>query len=433
MIITGIEVSGFRNISKTHLELDGITGLASPNNYGKSNLLEAIRFAFDFLNASPKSRHSMMAYEPGVPLASSNPGEDFSFSVEFEDEALEDYRFVRYGFSFKWVRDDGDGCKIVQETLQCNNRKGGMWSSYLKRGEGYRTSHSTRSYRRLSLDDDQLAIDVLTAIEDIDINPVIRKIKDLRFDLATSIDPGSRFDPIPIEIRVSDGHLAFDDDDLAGQLYRLKSEDEESYDSFEEAVYSLFPDFEMFEVGAYSIKPEDKARFEDALSKSFDNEVPFRVRDEIYRIMVKSSHLNQPLPFSMMSAGTKRVVWLVANTVIASRKLGDQMLAIEEVETSIHPRMIHDLLELLSENLHDARLLVTSHSPYLVQYLKPEHLYVGVPSEDGMACFKRIKANKLKDFRKMAAARGMGFGEYLYSLMSSDGDQAAVLRSYLED
>ena len=78
-------------------------------------------------------------------------------------------------------------------------------------------------------------------------------------------------------------------------------------------------------------------------------------------------------------------------------------------------------------------MIVTSHSPYLVQYLKPERIYVGAPSDDGVARFKRIRADRVSDFMSAASNRGMGFGEYLFALMSADEDGARVLLSYLEN
>ena len=49
MILKNITVGNFKNIAVTTLDLSKITALVSVNNYGKSNLLEAIRFGFDFL------------------------------------------------------------------------------------------------------------------------------------------------------------------------------------------------------------------------------------------------------------------------------------------------------------------------------------------------------------------------------------------------
>lgn len=60
MRILSITVGGFRNIEKTTFELGGIVGLVSANNYGKTNVLDAISFAIDFMQASLRERSNMM-------------------------------------------------------------------------------------------------------------------------------------------------------------------------------------------------------------------------------------------------------------------------------------------------------------------------------------------------------------------------------------
>ena len=66
MELLSVSVGGFRNLAYTTIELGGITALVSPNNYGKSNLLDAIRFAFQFIESGNKRRnnelHSAIAF-----------------------------------------------------------------------------------------------------------------------------------------------------------------------------------------------------------------------------------------------------------------------------------------------------------------------------------------------------------------------------------
>lgn len=45
MEVKNITIGGFKNLAKTKIELNKITALVSPNNYGKSNFLLAINFA----------------------------------------------------------------------------------------------------------------------------------------------------------------------------------------------------------------------------------------------------------------------------------------------------------------------------------------------------------------------------------------------------
>ena len=67
------------------------------------------------------------------------------------------------------------------------------------------------------------------------------------------------------------------------------------------------------------------------------------------------------------------------------------------MESSIHPKLLKKLLEVLNETLDDCKLIISSHSPYLIQYLKMDQIYVGNPSCCGVANFKKVKGNRPKD------------------------------------
>lgn len=437
MKLLSVAVSGFRNVAQTTIELGGISAIVSPNNYGKSNLLQAIDFGFEFMKSSSRQRESMMRSLNCMPLNPKLANDDFRFSITLDDPALGEYRFVRYGFSFAWLRDDGEGCRITDETIEISSKERGPWTNYLKRNEGkYKKSHDTRSFRSISLDGTKLAIDVLTAIEDIDINGAIKSVLSASFDICDSLDTDNRFRSTPLELKVQhpdDSFVMFDDEDLSRSLFHLSKASPERYEDFQAAVYTLFPEFEEISAVSYAINPEEHSRLVEMLGAAdADTDIPFRIKDELYRLMIKSSHVNQPVDVSYMSTGTKRIIWLIANVMIAGAK-GAGGIGIEEVETSIHPRMTQELLEILNESVADTSLLLTSHSPYLIQYLKPEKVYVGVPNEDGVAYFRKMRPSKVKGAVAAAYNHGFGLGEYLFSLMSDDGDGARVLRGLLED
>ena len=77
-------------------------------------------------------------------------------------------------------------------------------------------------------------------------------------------------------------------------------------------------------------------------------------------------------------------------------------------------------------------MILTSHSPYIIQYLKPESIYIGVPNDQGLAKFKRIQPSKIKNILSISRDLEVSIGEYLFELMSGDKDSADILLSYLE-
>ena len=191
------------------------------------------------------------------------------------------------------------------------------------------------------------------------------------------------------------------------------------------SAYSLKGQTQAFK--AYIVAPSGDEAVEAA-----QEELPYHVKDELYRLIIRSKYLNQPISMEHMSTGTKRVFWLVANAVFGG-SYHTNVLGVDEIETSIHPKMIRRLLEALSEILEGTSLIVTSHSPYLVQYLKPESIYVGVPNDLGVATFRRIHPSKVKNLISRTRELETSVGEYLFELMSGDEDSAAILSAYLED
>ncbi|MCF0253634.1 MAG: hypothetical protein HUK26_04795, partial [Duodenibacillus sp.] len=260
MRISSITVAGFRNIAETRLEPGGVAGLVAPNNYGKSNVLDAVAFALGFIAGGPGERRRMMTLASCRPLNPRLADEDFRFSVAFEDEGLGAYRHVEYGFAFRWPRSEGDEPMITAETLRASHRAAGQKVAYLERREGapyaYRAGRATRSTRRLHLDGAQLAVDVLTAVAGIGINPVVRRIRSLAFRAA---EP-----------------LVAEDPRLPARLHRLAQADPEAFGRFECAVLALFPEIERIDVEALETP---QARHDGGTTI-----LPYTIKDAVCRL-----------------------------------------------------------------------------------------------------------------------------------------------------
>ena len=440
MRIISITVAGFKNIKKTKLELDSICAVISPNNFGKSNLIEAIDFGFDFIHESRKGRKNMMSWIREIPLCTVMENDEYFFEMEFEDEELEDYRYAKYGFSFKWHRDDESGDVITNEWIEARENTSVRYTAFLKRSEGkYRKGKSTTGFRKLEIDDLQLAIDVLGLLDEIEINGIIKDVQEITFRICSSLDLRDRYQPSPLEyIEDEEDVIKFDDEDVPRALCILKKKNPELYGLFEDAVYTLFPEFEAINLNEYTLsdqhaEPEITVKLGEKVISTADmgGKIPFKLREHVYRLFVKSEYLNQPMSMANMSTGTKRVIWLLANAYIANQ-VNTGIVGVEEIETSIHPKMMKQLLEVLDEALGNASLIVSSHSPFLVQYIKPEKIYVGIPNKSGVAEFRRIQKNKVKQLISNARDLELSVGEYLFELLSGDSESYDILESYLE-
>lgn len=436
MRIKSISIGGFKNLKQTRVEVDRITALVSPNNYGKSNFLQGIDFALTFLSAGEKSRKKMTSWEKGIPLNPISAVDPFVFEVEFYDPSLEEYQYVRYGFSFTWLRDDSSGQRIVDEWLEMRENESVKFSKYLKRSESrYRKAKSTTAFRNIILGDYQLAIDTLSSIDDIAYPQVLEKIKHLTFRTCSSLDMDMQYESVPFEVGGSSLPASYAND-IPKILNILKETKPEKFELFKEAVTTLFPEIANIEVVKAKFDPPPElielfpASNKETIQNSASEQPPFRWKNEIHRIFVTNKHMNQPMDITMLSAGTKRLFWIL--TILFSSTSETHIIGIEEPETSIHPRLLKQTLELLNEHLGDVVLLITSHSPYLVQYLKLERVYIGLPDESGLASFQSIAKTKIKSMINTSQALGLSVGEYLFDLMSGDSKSTSILERYLK-
>ena len=439
MIIKRLTVGNYKNIATTTLDLTRMIALVSANNYGKSNLLEAIRFGFDFISISPKMRQKRMHWTRGIPLSPALAGKEFIFSVEFDDPDLNENRFVRYGFRFSWYNDQGTGAKIVDETLEIRPNESVKYTSFLKRSDGrYRPSKNITGWRKLALSSDALAIDAIGMLEDVEIAEVVKRIKRIGYQLCDSLELDDSFSPNPIEFDFGE-NVVIGNEDIPRTLATLRNKNENLYNLFVETIYDLFPEFNKIELQVLTVKDTDSSRKQAIMLTTSEDgkpeksaEIPYRIRDQLYRLVIESRYLNQPISMEYMSTGTKRIFWLIANAVVSEFKQIN-LLGVDEIETSIHPRMIRNLLEAMVEILGNTSMIITSHSPYLIQYLKPDSIYVGVPNEDGVALFRKIQPKKIKYLLNTTRKLETSIGEYLFELMSGDSDSSKILSAYLED
>lgn len=436
MKIKSISIGGFKNLKKTRIEVDRITALVSPNNYGKSNFLQGIDFALYFLSAGEKSRRKLTTWQKGIPLNPISANDPFFFEIEFHDPSLEEYQYVRYGFSFTWLRDDATGQRIVDEWLEMRVSESVKYTRYLKRDEGhYRKSKSTNAFRNITLGDFQLAIDTLSSIDDIAYTAVLKQIKHLSFKTCSSLDMDRHYQSVPFEVGEPTPSLLYTSD-IPRLLNVLKETDPDKYELFKEAITTLFPEITNVEVvkAKFDPHPEHIKMFsmkDGAMVASDGPEIPpFTWKNEIHKIFVTNRHMNQPMDITMLSVGTKRLFWIM--TILFSSNSDTHMIGIEELETSIHPRLLKQTLEILNEYLGDITLLITSHSPYLVQYLKLERIYIGVPDETGVASFDNITESRAKALINASHTLGLSVGEYLFDLMSGDVKSSYILKNYVK-
>jgi len=145
------------------------------------------------------------------------------------------------------------------------------------------------------------------------------------------------------------------------------------------------------------LKEQHEERLEQIL-KTLSRRIPQleRVEAEVLQdnrllLQIKDAPFERPILSKFASDGTLK---MLAYLTVLYDPEPPQMIGIEEPENYLHPRLLPELAEECREAATHTQLMVTSHSPFFVNGLKPEELWVLFRDEKGYT-----KAKKAADMR----------------------------------
>ena len=432
MELLEVKLGGICNIKSAHLRLGkNITSLVSTNNYGKSNLIRAFSFLLSFIHVAPAIKSKMMSDPFFIPLNKVTAHKNFFAELTFSLELSGELHFVKYSFEFEWRKNSENsngGKRIVGESLSIspegNHKK---YSSLIIRREvaKYKASQTGRCDKHVNVRDNELLANKLLLEDSLYWYPILEALGGLNMYIERHLDVAPMYIPNFLISKEQEDFNINTVTDVPRMLYELQEKDKPSCMRLLDAFGQLFPDLKMM---LYSAKLDK----EQSTPPQLPDDVPYSVSEVIYYILVQDKKLNQPINFNMLSDGTKRLFTLLLYAVIAGRS-GLRVIAIEEPENSIHPALLQDFLNVLSQLAGNCKILLTSHSPYILQYVRTEDIYIGRPNEYGLADFTRISAKKQKNLMREVRREGCNVGSYIFDLLSGGDSNAELLNSYLED
>ena len=405
-IIRKIRVGGITNIAEVNLPLESLTALVAPNNYGKSNLLVAMEFATRFLTATPQERQQMMGQRALIPINASMDSRPFEFEVCGTTEGY-DYE---YGYRFEWAttKEGLTGRRITGEWLRAKGTEEPKFRALLKReGETealMAPTPTSRCNKPLAVDGTTLALDRLGSIDKLFFGTLVRELLGMNVQRVNTIDnPDGIFStPYPqggtaqystaMPRRGETGYFI-------NSLRRLAPD---NYELLRSTLLQLLPDIGDFE--PVQVDLSERA------------DVPFQVPNTYYDIRVKERANNQYTSINSVSTGCKKILYVLTMALAASMN-GVQLLMFEELENSVHPRLLQSLLQVVDTLAGKTKVFTKSHSPFVVKYLRTERISLGLPTKEGVADFRTIKPSKVKRVMQQASSEDTSVGEYLFELM----------------
>jgi predicted ATPase len=127
-----------------------------------------------------------------------------------------------------------------------------------------------------------------------------------------------------------------------------------------------------------------------------------------------------PKPFIELSDGT--LVLLALITKIFSDS--SDIFFIEEPENSIHPKALYELMKLIRERSVDKQFIITTHSPYLLNMIKPEEVLVAEICDSGLSTISKLP--DVKAIKKRLAKSFMSFGDIVFAQPDTEDGEEKV-------
>lgn len=160
-----------------------------------------------------------------------------------------------------------------------------------------------------------------------------------------------------------------DGEDLVSYLYYLRETDGERFSAIEDTLRSAFPAFE-----GLSFPP---------------------VAAGMLAMTWKDNNFRKPLYMSELSEGTLRFLWLIS--LLQSPSLST-ITMIDEPEISLHPELLHLLVNIMREASTKTQLIVATHSDRLIRFLKPEEVVVMDIGEGGYTTPRHLNHQDLSNW-----------------------------------
>jgi len=181
--------------------------------------------------------------------------------------------------------------------------------------------------------------------------------------------------------------LSRDGSNLAGLLAYIKLTDYQLFHTIEESLENYIPEVEEIVLKPIEMRGE---------------------REKFYKLMIRERGFKEA--FTEIADGTLRILGF-----ITALSLKSSFIAFEEPENCIHPHLLELLVDMMRKA--DCQVVITTHSPYLLDYVEPEEVVVvwREMGEEGLETkVRRPSEEELERVRKLLR-EGWTLGEVWYS------------------
>lgn len=362
-----VKIRNFKSIGNCQVRLRPLTILVGRNGSGKSNFLDALHFISDSLQTSLD--HAIKARGGMSDVRRRSTGHPTNFAIEMEF-SLPRWQIATYGFEITSKKQGGFAVKEERLRVVSKSRKE---IAHFRRDERSVVDTSIENpppvledrlylVNAAGLPEFRPAFDALLSMGFYNLNP--NSIRELQ-------------NPDPGELLEEDGG------NIASVVERLHQERPEAVRRVCNYLQTIIPDIK--DIDRVALGPRETLLF--------------------YQRVKGAEH---PWKFyaSSMSDGTLRALGaLVAVTQLSTGNQPVRLVGLEEPETALHPAAAGALMDALREAGESTQVLITTHSPDLLDQVNVE--------DDGLLVVQSVEGNTRIAPADPASLRALR--EHLYS------------------
>ena len=362
-MITRFGVKNFKALRDVELKLTPLHVLIGPNDSGKTSILQAL--AAVCRSVDMRLDQAFAGRWKGRELVWQ---ENRQKSVDFYLLAKEGDKEISYETSFDFSLDSRV-VSIASECLQFSlddhpnvmEKLNSNWTTV-----GYRAS---QSFHIGPPDQDVLTKEIHSILSGVQLYRWVPRF----LALPNAPDSSRRF-----RMEATGFGLALCLDDIMGYDRKL-------FTALEERFKSIFPEVEIIRLlpeDAFSAPTDDSTEVSE-LRRSAGKGIYFQLANG-----------GPQIPASQVSDG---MLLILAYLTILHLPEPPRLLLIEEPENGIHPERLKEVLVILRDLIQSqqhTQVLMTTHSPYVVDMFKPEEVTLCFKGDDGAVTVRRLSESK---------------------------------------
>ena len=404
MKLKQIRVDGYKNLIDCEVNLGDFNVIVGPNNSGKSNFLEIFWFLRGLCFGNDAIREALLK---GLITKTrfSNPtchleehkNKSITIGINFEMTIKQKEWDVDYEIKVKCSRKEKDKRGILEERL----------SAKIIGKKGPRTEYILRNEKELIVytNGTKKAPHPISTL-----NVSLQAIRSLYPD-NEGLAP--EFKHFYIAISQIAGMRTFA---LSPQGLREKYDEDKGIKGIRISSFDL-----LLILDKIKEKPDNLKLFKETMCDILDLEgVHFYVEEIKVSPGKKGEEISKQSRELFIKGRGDEWSWLeeysdgtfVIAAILASLFSEDDrgpILCLEELENCLHPAAIEKLLSFLQDNAEKWPVLITTHSSYLLNGVKPEDVNVAVVDETGATHFEKVKnSRRLREYLNKGL---MSFGD----------------------